>query len=39
MTHAKRLGILKAKRLKHRQRDDWAETVWGSPISVLSALS
>lgn len=39
VTHSKRLGILKAKRPKHRQRDDWAETVWGSPISVLAALS
>jgi Transposase DDE domain len=29
-TNAKRLGILKAKRPRQRQRDDWSELVWGS---------
>jgi Transposase DDE domain len=31
VTHAQLLGILKAKRPRHRLLDDWSEMVWGIP--------
>jgi hypothetical protein len=38
-TNAKRLGIVKARRSRHRHRDDYLESIWGETKSTLVSLS